>query len=284
MAARTWLSRAACSAAFLGACAAVTGCGAPQTSSTSEWIVVNHWMVDAVTTKQAPLPLQCLLLNVYPTTESVVSSAELRAPGLKTRTFAQQELQLGKDTVEFQLRFNTVASHTLRGTEPTLSVATPKWSRTFSFGEMDVSVVPNSVHWLTPVRSFAGESGSYSTSHPYVIVVENPLHHPVTFAGFAVGGGVDLVRTAYAINPKQVSLTLPKQSLPAGSSISIAPGQTAALYCIFRQPSAYRNVYFQPALRLTYQGVVGYELTNPALYTEGKFSSDPTSIYPTVTG
>jgi len=277
-----WFSRAAASAALLGVCAVSTACG--SSTAPSQWMVINHWMIDAVTTEQAPLALQCLLIDVNPTSQSVVSSAQLQTPGLHTRSFSQQELQLANDTVEFQLHFNAVATRSIRGAEPTLTIATPDWTHTFSFGEMDVMLVPKRVGWLLPLRSFAGESGAFATSHLFAMAVKNPLPHAVTFDGFAVGGGVDVERTAYVINPTEIPLTIPKQAKDLRAPIAIAPGQTVALYCAFRQPSAYRNVYFQPALRLTYQGQSGFELTNPALYTETKFKGDPTAIYPTVNG
>ncbi|AEJ42010.1 hypothetical protein TC41_0030 [Alicyclobacillus acidocaldarius subsp. acidocaldarius Tc-4-1] len=259
-----------------------TACG--SSAASSQWMLVNHWMIDAVTTKQAPLALQCLLIDANPTTQSVVSSAQLQTPGLHTRSFSQQELHLTQNTIEFQLHFTSTVTRSMHGAEPTLTIATPNWTHTFSFGEMDVTLVPKRVNWLLPLRSFAGESGAFTTSHVFAMVVANPLPHAVTFDGFTVGGGVELERTAYVVNPSNVFLTIPKQAKDLSAPIAIAPGQTVALYCAFRQPSAYRNVYFQPALRLTYQGQSGYELTNPALYTETKFKGDPTAIYPTVNG
>ncbi len=279
---RAWFSRAAASAALVGVCAVSTACGSSPASS--QWMLVNHWMIDAVTTKQAPLALQCLLIDANPTTQSVVSSAQLQTPGLHTRSFSQQELELTNDSIEFQLHFTSMATRSMRGAEPTLTIATPNWTHTFSFGEMDVTLVPKRVNWLLQLRSFAGENGAFVTSHVFAMVVANPLPHPVTFDGFAVGGGVELGRTAYVMDPKQAPITIPTQAKTLVSPIDIPPGHTLALYCTFRQPSAYRNVYFQPALRLTYQGQSGYELTNPALYTETKFKGDPTAIYPTVNG
>ncbi|MDI9260522.1 hypothetical protein [Alicyclobacillus sendaiensis] len=282
MAIQGWFSRAACAAALAAVCAVSTACGSPSTPT--QWMVINHWMIDAVTTKQAPLALQCLLIDVNPTAQSVVSSAQLQTPGLYTRTFAQQEVQLGEDTLEFQLHFDAVARRSIRGAEPTLTIATPRWTHSFSFGEMDVMLVQKRVEWLLPLRSFAGQSGAFATSHVFAMAVKNPLPHAVTFDGFALGGGVEIERTAYVVHPSELPLDIPRQARDLRAPLVIAPGQTVALYCTFRQPSAYRNVYFQPALQLTYQGQPGYELTNPALYTETKFKGDPTAIYPTVNG
>lgn len=279
---QTWFSRAAASLTLIGACAASTACGSP--ASSSQWMLINHWMVDAVTTPQTPLALQCLLLNINAPSQGVVSSAQLQAPGLQTRTFSQTDLQLDQNTFEFQLHFNAVAHRPLRGALPTLSITTPDWTHTFSFGAMDVAVEQKSVAWLLPLQSFAGERGAYATSHVFSMVVKNPLPHPVLFDGFATGGGVDVERIAYVMSPKQVSLAIPKQAKDLLAPVRIAPDGIMAIYCEFRQPSAYRNVYFQPALKLTYEGRTGYELTNPALYTEAKFKGDPTAIYPTIDG